>query len=111
MRYCLHILYDDDGKNEVDYPSEGVDKLIVGSADPGGAVYAKASDGGDNCIAYHPDPKKLRIGDLVECRYQNGSVWYRGRVTRLSGTDQFDAAYYDGEVSLMELLAILWLPD
>ena len=53
---------------------------------------------------FNADPTELLLGDLVDCRYQNGALngaWYRGRVAAvegLNGRTLISVAYNDGEI-------------
>jgi hypothetical protein len=60
------------------------------------AVYTR-----DGSIFCELQPRRLKLGDLVFARYQNGCKFFRGRVARVglnrAGTSVCDVAYDDGE--------------
>jgi hypothetical protein len=42
----------------------------------------------------------LKIGDYVECHFQNNSKWYHGRVADIGADDSVcHVLYHDGDVS------------
>lgn len=43
------------------------------------------------------DPPGLRVGSLVEARYQRGRKWFKGKITRVNTDGSFNIAYDDGD--------------
>ena len=41
--------------------------------------------------------KKIKIGQMIEARYQGGSKYYNGRVIKVHGDNTYDIEYIDGD--------------
>ena len=101
-QYKLELKFDNLTHETFDYPSKRIQILRTKKSSHGSLLYEAIISSGRASFAYDSNPSSLHMGDLVQCRYQNGlsrGRFYQGRVAAIhDDKNTFDVAYFDGEV-------------
>ena len=101
-QYKVEVRFDDLTDATFEYPSKDIQKLRLKESAHGSLLYEVVHQNGKVSFAYDTNPSSLYLGDLVQCRHQNGLYrgrFYLGRVAAIRNDKRtFDVAYLDGEV-------------
>ena len=103
--YNLKIAWGDNSEDEHVYPHPNDEmeilspEILIGCPS---VYYSKSTETVSSPIAFDLSPKFLKVGDHVQCLYQDGlsgGQWWPGRVAAINiDEDCADIAYLDGEV-------------
>lgn len=98
----IKVVWSDKVEEEYNYPNDDLE-ILSPKENSDSLVYTSSLSNENGSIVFDPNPRKLQLGDHVQCLYQNGlshGQWWPGRVAKIHEKENLvDVAYFDGEVS------------
>lgn len=99
----IKVVWSDKVEEEYNYPNDDLE-ILSPKENSDSLVYTSSLSNENGSIVFDPNPRKLQLGDHVQCLYQNGlshGQWWPGRVAKIHEKENLvDVAYFDGEYEI-----------